>query len=177
MTISLPRSTRVPLVCAMVSAVVGGGVAVLAGVGPALAITAAALCGTGAWDAWTGRIPNAGLLVGLAAAIGGIAMNGGGQPWGALAVLVGLWGLREIWHLSFGSNGIGLGDVKWLALSVFVFSEHMMLAFTVAVWSALLWKLATRQSSVRFGPFLAAGLIGALAMAASSRNVPPIFVA
>ena len=84
-----------------------------------------------------------------------------------------IWLLRRLYFSLRGCQGLGLGDVKMLAASaVWVgiagVPMQLLVASLTALAAAGVLRLAghdmTRQTSLPFGPFLAAGLLATLAL-------------
>lgn len=132
------------------------------------------LCGAIALiDIRRGIIPNglnlsiAGLGL-LQAVVAGGAMAGIGA--GCAAAVVGFifWLLRRIYFVLRKTQGLGLGDVKFLAAATLWIGVHgiptlLLIATLTALVAAGSLQLAgrgvTRQTSLPFGPFLAVGLL------------------
>jgi leader peptidase (prepilin peptidase)/N-methyltransferase len=90
-----------------------------------------------------------------------------------LAVGAVVWLLRKLYFMLRKFQGFGLGDVKLLAASgVWIGIAGVPLQLLVASLSALAaagvlkfsGRVMTRQTSLPFGPFLALGLLTALAL-------------
>lgn len=92
----------------------------------------------------------------------------------ALIVGASVWLLRALYFRLRGFQGLGLGDVKLLAAStlwvgVAGIPPQILVASLSALVAAGILQLAgspmTRRTSIPFGPFLALGLLVALALA------------
>ena len=137
-----------------------------------------ALCGALALiDLRHGIIPD-GLNLAIAALGLTEAIATGGAPTGVEAlrdaVIVGAicWLLRRLYFAWRKIQGLGLGDVKFLAgAGIWVGFSGIPMLILIAAVSALIaaggLQLAghrlTRQTSLPFGPFLAIGLLSAVA--------------
>jgi len=97
-----------------------------------------------------------GLAAGAEAAIAGIAV-------GAL-----FWLLRQLYFAWRKIDGLGLGDVKFLAaatpwIGIAGIPMLLLIATIAALGTAIGWRWTgqsmTRQTSLPFGPFLAMGLL------------------
>lgn len=103
----------------------------------------------------------------------------GGVTLGAEAILeamvvgIGFWLFRRLYFVLRKTQGLGLGDVKFLAAAVpwvgilAVPTLLLIAALTalLAIGSAqLAGQNLTRQTSLPFGPFLAMGLLSTLAL-------------
>jgi leader peptidase (prepilin peptidase)/N-methyltransferase len=117
-----------------------------------LAIAAVGLARAGVLDGW------AGLLI---AGCEGIATG------------TVVWLLRQLYFMLREIQGLGLGDVKLLAASAVWIGVsgvpiQLLVASLTALAAAVGLKLAgqamTRQTALPFGPFLALGLLAALAL-------------
>jgi leader peptidase (prepilin peptidase)/N-methyltransferase len=91
----------------------------------------------------------------------------------AIAVGIAFWLLRRLYFVLRKTQGLGLGDVKFLAAAVpWVGIPAVPALLLIAALTALLAigsaQLAgqhlTRQTSLPFGPFLAMGLLSTLAL-------------
>lgn len=132
--------------------------------------------------AWTdlrwGLIPD---WLNLAIAAIGLARAGLLDGWeaaltaGIEGLVVGaiIWLLRQLYFLYRKFQGLGLGDVKLLAASaVWIGFAGVPLQLLVGSLAALAaagmlhvaGRTMTRQTSLPFGPFLAAGLLATLAL-------------
>lgn len=132
------------------------------------------LCGALALiDIRRGIIPNglnlviAGLGL-LKAAIGGGAMAGIEAGCEGAAIGVIFWLLRRLYFTLRKTQGLGLGDVKFLAaagpwIGIAGLPALLLIATLTALAAAGRLQLAgrdmTRQTSLPFGPFLAVGLL------------------
>lgn len=134
------------------------------------------LFATAAWDARTGIVPNAPLFIGAAAWLLALYMTTGWKSvgiaaaWGAGAWFV-IWALNELWFRFFGKDAVGMGDAKWTALAIMVFSGFPALAAWFAgAWISIFWIagsyfLRRPIRKVYFAPFLFCGLtLGLLVM-------------
>jgi leader peptidase (prepilin peptidase) / N-methyltransferase len=148
------------------------------GLGPLAALPAFTACAgsvvAAVADARTGFIPDAITRTTGLAALALAAWSGGaaGACGGAYAVGGGLLLL----HLLTGGRGLGLGDVKLgtaigIGLGPAAGSLALGAAF-VAGGAYAGWLLATRRArrgdALRFGPFLAAGTLAAMLLAAGA---------
>lgn len=136
------------------------------------------LCGSLALiDVRRGIIPDA-----LNLAVAGLglakAVVGGGVAAGleaiaeAIAVAAIFWLFRQLYFVMRKIQGLGLGDVKFLAAATpWVGIAGIPMLLSIAALSALLaiggaqlaGQSLTRQTSLPFGPFLAFGLLSTLA--------------
>jgi leader peptidase (prepilin peptidase) / N-methyltransferase len=132
------------------------------------------LCGAMALiDIRRGIIPNRLNLViaalGLVKAIvdGGVAAGMVAMSEGAVIGIV-FWLLQRLYYALRKTAGLGLGDVKFLAaagvwVGIAGLPTLLLIATLTALAAAGMLKLAgrsmTRQTSLPFGPFLAAGLL------------------
>jgi leader peptidase (prepilin peptidase) / N-methyltransferase len=104
------------------------------------------------------------------------ARDGAAAVWlaGCEGILVGavVWTLRRLYFSWRKFQGLGLGDVKLLAASTIWIGiagvpMQLLVASLTALGAAGMLRLAghdvTRQTSLPFGPFLAAGLLTILA--------------
>jgi prepilin signal peptidase PulO-like enzyme (type II secretory pathway) len=129
------------------------------------------LAGIAAWDARTLRAPNVAVLPGLAAVVavsacfgaGALAQSAAGM--GACFLLVGLVAV-------LGRGAMGAGDVKFGALvgavvglnGVLVTVAVAFIAGGVLAAIVLGLRLRDRKASMAFTPFLALGVVAALAL-------------
>jgi leader peptidase (prepilin peptidase)/N-methyltransferase len=90
----------------------------------------------------------------------------------AIAVAVVFWLFRQLYFMLRKIQGLGLGDVKFLAAATpWIGIAGIPMLLLIAALSALLaiggaqlaGQRLTRQTSLPFGPFLALGLLSALA--------------
>jgi leader peptidase (prepilin peptidase) / N-methyltransferase len=108
----------------------------------------------------------------MKAVLAGDAMAGGVAILDAIVIGMICWLLRRLYFTWRKIQGLGLGDVKFLAgAGTWVGVPGMPMLILVAAVSALIaaggLQLAghslTRQSSLPFGPFLAVGLLSTVA--------------
>ncbi|NTU76384.1 MAG: hypothetical protein HGA90_00965 [Alphaproteobacteria bacterium] len=138
------------------------------------------LAGTALYDAFTGRVPDAPLFLGLLVTTAAIGLAAD-WPLAAerltlgLGVAIGLWAVNQLYRFFFQRDALGMGDAKWSLLAVTVFGLlPVVYAWVVGAWLALIWlggaKLARRLrqqdaqdgSYVHFAPFLFLGLLAGL---------------
>jgi leader peptidase (prepilin peptidase)/N-methyltransferase len=100
----------------------------------------------------------------------GAALAAGSE---GIAIGAVVWLLRNLYFMLRKFDGLGLGDVKLLAASGFWIGiagvpVQLLVASLTALAAAGVLQVAgrkmTRQSSLPFGPFLALGLLTALAL-------------
>ncbi len=91
----------------------------------------------------------------------------------AVAIGVIFWLLRRIYFAWRKIDGLGLGDVKFLAaaapwIGIAGIPMLLLIATIAALGTAIGWRWTgqsmTRQTSLPFGPFLAMGLLLTLAV-------------
>jgi prepilin signal peptidase PulO-like enzyme (type II secretory pathway) len=138
----------------------------------AAAVATAGTLAGGIADARTGYIPNAITASAFAAAsIAAVAGGAAGEAWrGALLAGGSLLALHAVTR----GRGIGLGDVKLAAVAgagIGTSGALVALASAFAAGGAVaVWLLAThraqRGDAIRFGPFIAAGTVVAVALEA-----------
>jgi leader peptidase (prepilin peptidase)/N-methyltransferase len=137
------------------------------------------LCGSLALiDLRRGIIPDGINLAIAALGVSRVVVTGGVMPGAeaiieAMAVGIAFWLLRRLYFVLRKTQGLGLGDVKFLAAAVpWVGIPAVPTLLLIAALTALLAigsaQLAgqnlTRQTSLPFGPFLAMGLLSTLAL-------------
>jgi leader peptidase (prepilin peptidase)/N-methyltransferase len=94
---------------------------------------------------------------------------------GSEGIVIGVlvWLLRELYFMARKFQGLGLGDVKLLAASgiwigIAGVPVQLLVAALTALAAAGVMQLSgrtmTRQTSIPFGPYLALGLLAALAL-------------
>ncbi len=134
------------------------------------ALVFAALGVAAAIDAFTARVPDVLIFVGLAVVAGAQAHYVSGSFAAAnmgmaLAVGVTIWGVNELWYKKFGHDALGMGDAKWSMLAVSCFGLALVaLAWGAGACLALLWMaggrlIRRRVRRVHFAPFLFTGLL------------------
>jgi len=113
----------------------------------------------------------AGLGLAKAVVTGG-AIGGVGAVTEAIAVGMTIWLFRRLYFALRKIEGLGLGDVKFLAASApWVGIAGIPVLLSIAAFTALMavggvllaGQKLTRETSLPFGPFLALGLLSALA--------------
>ena len=137
------------------------------------------LGGCAAFDARTGRLPDAPLFFGMLLTVG---VYGFFTDWPraahhltlGLVALFALWGLNHLYYLATKRDSFGMGDAKWTMLLVTAFGPlPAVYAWVVGAWAGLLWmalrwpifRFILRRPApiaVHFGPFLFAGLLAGL---------------
>ena len=120
-------------------------------------------------DARTGLIPDA--VSRGTALVALVLAAASGFSAAAFAGAAAVGGMLLLLHLLTGGRGLGLGDVKLgiaigvglgTPLGVFALGAAFIAGGAYAIW-LLATKRARRSDAVRFGPFLAAGTLAAVA--------------
>jgi prepilin signal peptidase PulO-like enzyme (type II secretory pathway) len=86
----------------------------------------------------------------------------------ALATVLAIWAINQLWFRVLKADAIGMGDAKWTMLAVACFDVlPAVFAWGMGACLAVLWLGATRiarkaTSRVYFAPFLFVGLLAGL---------------
>ncbi len=127
-------------------------------------------------DAWSGRIPNVLIVIGLAVTIFfSAAYEGWGVGFGrALMALIAFFllkGANEFYLNLCSKDAFGLGDVKWTAIVAAAFGfPTVFWSWVIGAWLGLLWlglrmalgviwPAVKPEGYVHFAPFLLIGVL------------------
>jgi leader peptidase (prepilin peptidase)/N-methyltransferase len=135
-----------------------------------LAATAFGLVVIAVADLESGIIPDQMVLFLCLPALAGRLMDGG--EWldglaGAAVAGGASWAVRAVFRRWRGRDGLGLGDVKFLAVAGLFLGlggvgPYLLLSSLLGVGLGLAWRIAGRGQVFPFGPALAAGLLVSL---------------
>lgn len=128
---------------------------------------------TAAIDAFSGRIPDSVIVVGLITVVGVCGYYGawqlGAQKLGyGLGAAIVVWLINQIYYNLMKRDAIGMGDAKWSALATAALGfKPVIIAWIVAAWLGLLWMglarlLRGRLHQLHFAPFLFLGLLAGI---------------
>lgn len=127
-------------------------------------------------DAFTGRVPNSLVLIGVSSVIFLSASyegwtRAGGRLFVAFLAFTLLKTINRVYISLCRRDAFGMGDAKWTALAAMAFGlPNVFWAWVIGAWLGLVWMLLRRlvgyvfplfrsYGYIHFAPFLFAGLV------------------